>query len=392
MLRCVWISLLGALSLGALRHAAPMDVQANLLLLSIEMSTVKGYGTAWRHYLRFCLQLCVHPWQVCLPFVGSAGFLEVDHRLCQFVVYLFQHGLRSKTCGAYVNGVRQVHLVQLGFDPFQLHTRFKRLLEGIRRAEKRAGIATDRKLPFTHDMVRQGRRFIDFSHSSARGLFTAMSTGVAFLLRASELVVRPNSNHHVLREDVSFVCDAEGVPQIVMLWVRSSKTSSDPVQLALRVSEDLLGVGRLLFEWLALWDGPGSAPLFPGVTQRCLARLTKSLAVRLGFHGEEHAFATHSLRRGGAVSLKLAGFPDSYIQQFGRWKSDMWQEVYAALKFELQLRMVDSQFGVPGSSAFREVGCTLHVMHRVVCGRCAFVWMSLQSPVSGTMCARCRVR
>ena len=33
----------------------------------------------------------------------------------------------------------------------------------------------------------------------------------------------------------------------------------------------------------------------------------------------------HSLRAGGAMALKIMGYPDSTIQKFGRWTSDTWQ-------------------------------------------------------------------
>ena len=34
---------------------------------------------------------------------------------------------------------------------------------------------------------------------------------------------------------------------------------------------------------------------------------------------------SHSLRAGGAMALKIMGFPDSTIRKMGRWSSDTWQ-------------------------------------------------------------------
>jgi hypothetical protein len=89
---------------------------------------------------------------------------------------------------------------------------------------------------------------------------------------------------------------------------------------------------------------PPTAPLFPSFSRQKLSKVLKSLAVRLGYHGDECHFASHSLRRGGATSLLNAGVSCDYIQFLGRWKTDCWKQLYAKLLHETQLLVTYKAF------------------------------------------------
>ena len=57
---------------------------------------------------------------------------------------------------------------------------------------------------------------------------------------------------------------------------------------------------------------------------QCVRTATKSL--RMHENGiDPDLIGAHSLRAGGAMSLKIMGYNDSTIQKLGRWTSDTWQ-------------------------------------------------------------------
>jgi len=63
------------------------------------------------------------------------------------------------------------------------------------------------------------------------------------------------------------------------------------------------------------------------VTQAQMLRRIRFIVQQLHLHKQgidPDIIGNHSLRSGGAMALKLAGFSDSEIQKFGRWKSATW--------------------------------------------------------------------
>lgn len=63
------------------------------------------------------------------------------------------------------------------------------------------------------------------------------------------------------------------------------------------------------------------------VTQRQMLRRVRRAVrnLKLEVQGiDVDIIGNHSLRSGGAMALKLAGFSDSEIMKFGRWKSNTW--------------------------------------------------------------------
>lgn len=64
-----------------------------------------------------------------------------------------------------------------------------------------------------------------------------------------------------------------------------------------------------------------SRPRFVDVLQRAIARV----AVTHDLDLDPARFTGHSLRRGGATSLFLAGAPDRLVQLLGRWRSDAYK-------------------------------------------------------------------
>lgn len=118
----------------------------------------------------------------------------------------------------------------------------------------------------------------------------------------------------------------------VQITIPFSKTSTHPAQVkvAARGEDDLLCPAHALRLYLrfihpAHLANP-SCPLFlnhplieSGVSAESFTKRIHAFAAALG--RDPTQFAGHSLRRGGATALYLAGVPEAVIQQHGRWRS-----------------------------------------------------------------------
>jgi site-specific recombinase XerD len=59
------------------------------------------------------------------------------------------------------------------------------------------------------------------------------------------------------------------------------------------------------------------------VSSGSISKTLKRAASKLGLN--QHHYASHSLRRGGATAMFLGGAKDLTVQLFGRWKSDAYK-------------------------------------------------------------------
>lgn len=118
----------------------------------------------------------------------------------------------------------------------------------------------------------------------------------------------------------------------IRITIRFSKTSTHPVEVsvAARGDDDLLCPLRALLRYVARIHlqllANRDVPLFlkhplmkEGVTAGTFVKRIQALAASIGLNPAE--YAGHSLRRGGATALYIAGVPEAVIQQHGRWKS-----------------------------------------------------------------------
>ena len=118
----------------------------------------------------------------------------------------------------------------------------------------------------------------------------------------------------------------------IKLVIPFSKTATYPVEIriAARGDDDLLCPARALRNYIQylhpLLTSSLSTPLFLKEPFALVPVTASAFTLRI------HAFATllrkdpssyagHSLRRGGATALYIAGVPEAVIQQHGRWKS-----------------------------------------------------------------------
>ena len=271
-------------------------------------------------------------------------------QLQRYITYLARKGLRSKTIRGYLNGVKQKHIHRFGVDVVGNYMLPYLLLDGIRQAELDAGITTTRKCPFTWDNAVLVAKRTNHSDILASELSTAISTGVGFLLRASELVTCKKTTFQLRRRDVSFTFSPTGTLLSVTIQIKQSKTDRTVVSRTLPHAGSWYSVPALLHRWISKTEGLADSPLFPGLTRKSLSSGIANWALRLNLHDSGHGFASHSLRRGGATWLINNGASPTCIQIFGRWKSDIWKGLYAQLSFESQLQLGRAFGTLPGAS------------------------------------------
>jgi hypothetical protein len=243
------------------------------------------------------------------PVTPQAIQNQISH-LSQFIAFMSMDGLTSGTIQSYINGIKKSHLQSLRVDVIPEKAYLQLLIDGIKNIEDTAGITTKRKFPFTWEMLMACQSFYNLDNINQLEEFTLIATGIGFLLRASELMDDKKTNHYLRREDVKFNFSRKGYLQSVTITVRSSKTSRVSVWRSLGYTGNRTGVAALLFKYYqATKLRQPHSPLFPSFTRHKLSTVIKSLAVRLGYHGDTSIFSSHLLRRGGATSLLNVYYP-----------------------------------------------------------------------------------
>jgi hypothetical protein len=314
---------------------------AELLNASRADSTLAGYRSGWNHWLQF------------VAMTGSALWLDgapsarqgQREQLCRFIAYLEASvAVQHKSCVGYLNAVRQLHVRHFGEDVLSgllgEGTLPSLLLDGVERLQRLKGVHVLRKAPLTWDQVcaLYPLLSVDKPH-----VLAAIGLGVVFMLRGSELVSCPRSRHHLLVNDVVFYF-TPGVspPWQVRIRIKSSKCNPEEVFRFFRANgTHLCAVLWLWRHWCTLGASPlGSSRLFPTLTRSSLARAIKSCVSWLRLPEGPQSYSTHSLRRGGAASLLNSGrVHPKFIQEFGRWATDIWLRVYATMSAANQQKL-----------------------------------------------------
>ena len=328
---------------------------------SVQASTRDQYSVPWNHWLLWASEfgtdrfLRVIPtfWSLAVAAEYSFGFTVAA--MLSFVAYLFGD-LKLKPCTvtSYISGVKFV-LQMSGID-----TRFvdddptyRRVTSGCCLAYRSTHPEYDDKtMPFTVEMILAAQKFSDQTSIEGYMTVSAMKMAYCCLMRRSEYLLLPKTNHHLRGKCVSFV---HHLPDGSRVTVDSSKAFSCGLSVEtlyeivvdiLSAKNDKVGEGhRRTFRRIGKADQPvGHAfdlaedmwkysiwarPTLDGpffvyrssikLSYDTLVMRMKSTARRLGFN--QAFFSSHSLRIGGASALAAAGVPDYIIQTFGRWKS-----------------------------------------------------------------------
>ena len=218
--------------------------------------------------------------------------------------------------------------------------RLARTLRGI--ARKR----TDRKRerpPLTTDLLKRVLGELRAANPRMGGggaiqVSAALTAGVYGLLRISEVAPAKANAHDPAKDtrgcDVHFF-PSEYRPKYYTIHLRTSKT--DVFRRATTIRVFATGSSdcpvQAMATWMAIRRAGRNAPLFQrrkgrNLTRQRLTHVLRNTLERLGFEGK--AYASHSLRAGGAVSLAAAGYGTETIMLLGRWKSASFM-VYLAM-------------------------------------------------------------
>ena len=304
-----------------------------LLGASRAESTLAGYRSGWAHWLQFVAMTGGALW-----LARANGVHREDRdRLCRFIAYLESSvGVQHKSIVGYLNAVRQVHLRHFGEDVLAdllgVGTLPALLLDGVERLQRLRGVSCNRKAALTWESVCALYPLLGVAKPHVQA---ALGLGVVFMLRGSELVYCPRSAHHLLVDDVLFFfTPGEPLPWQVRLHLKSSKCNPSAVFRYFKANgTHLCAVFWLWRHWCTLGAAPpGASRLFPSLTRSILAREIKAAVTWLRLPEGPAMYSTHSLRRGGAFTLLNSGrVHPKFIQEFGRWATDIWLRVYATM-------------------------------------------------------------
>lgn len=255
--------------------------------------------------------------------------------LLYFVVYCDQHlELAPATIRATLSGVAHFCKLQTGRSPLvgATGTPFPRVQAVLRAVKKRRGAPKRERLPVTVDLLRLVHDELGRQGGPDAATFqAAFAAGVYGLLRVSEFTNPKTAQFdpavHANLGDLE-VTTGGGTGPTARLTIRASKT--DVFRRTHRVEIHATGKRdcpvRLLTDHVARNAGrPAASPLFVLASGAFLTRSKVTARLRqcleaLGFRGK--AYASHSFRIGGCVSLAASGAGSHMIATLGRWRSE----------------------------------------------------------------------
>ena len=295
---------------------------------------------------------------VCLV---ALGIRQQVLRICGFIHHCLEvHKLKASTINGCLSGIA-FHLRSslMSTDAFSHPSvgackSAAALLERIR-AEP---ILTARKLPFTVSMLKDL-----VAHETANGsmagkmIAVAAQLGLFCLFRSSEYVGNhkggpENKCHAILACDVLFELrqdngesvwfDATEVradmwPRVLLIKFILRSAKNDRLRMGsvfffrnlAAYSSTQINIVQVFFDWACI-AGLAKNSFFLAhrlrhsnlmclLTYDQMAAAVKRCVVRFGFRHED--YSTHSLRIGGACTLRAGGASDSMLELLGRWKN-----------------------------------------------------------------------
>lgn len=353
-------------SLGAFFTAAPSRVgtrptnefqalhcegSQHLLGQAVCSTSLARYDAHWRLWVDFCTQWNGFVPCVSLPFMAESTRVEQLRMLCAFIHFLkSRKGLHAQTIIQTLSGVRHGVRSAMGDVGIFADPAVAACRRAVSVTELRAGRrVTHQKLPFTMDMLLEHTRQTDFRSLQKHMVAAAMHLSFFGLFRVSEVVRSPErfakgEDHALTAKDITFqLRNSRDIPFVhiadyrwedilsMKVELRSAKNDQLRVGHTLFFTSDIttgINVVRTMFDW-ALASNPLAAdrPVFAYESGGTYVTLTydhirnavKGCARRMRL--DVARFSTHSLRIGGASTLRAGGASDSLIQLLGRWRS-----------------------------------------------------------------------
>ena len=187
----------------------------DLLTASRAPATRLKYATAWRHFARFGHLLSLPSLWLEPCAVSDLGCRQrYGALLARFAAFLAMGGVGASTVAKYLGHVRSLHHERFGVEFLSGLVQVDRVLDGLANRERlRPTAASGRKAPFTWGMFQQvAPRLVESPLLADRELVTVIAVGIAFLLRASELLPDGLTHHHLRRKDVISARSPMGSP------------------------------------------------------------------------------------------------------------------------------------------------------------------------------------
>lgn len=315
-----------------------------LMQSSVSPSTLRTYNIGWESWCNFAKLFQFDPFLRHFPPQELIVSSHVSTAVTFIAHCFFVRRLAPATITTYLAGVG-FYFRLAGLDTSFLNSASVDMAKSgaslLARRETTTGQSST--LPCSLDMILAYQRSVPVGYERYQAIVTGLLLGFSMLLRVSEYVALPNSNHHFRSQDVVFsYIDgstrashsvlADDWPQItkVTFLVRSAKNDihghGNKMIFARRSldSKNAVCLCKVAFDWAV------RAQLLQGdaflsyrqqwlVTYSDINHAVKSAATLAGL--PQARFSSHSLRYGGASALAAAGMSHHGIQLYGRWHS-----------------------------------------------------------------------
>ena len=260
-------------------------------------------------------------------FVGADPAVEAWY-LARFIAYLGVAGRSYSVINVYLCAVRHAH-VQRGLPDPTAHPLVRQCLKAYKRL---VGVAKPGKpkRAITAAILRCACSHVDLSVKRIRMLWACTLLAFACLLRSSEYSHKRgpwDPDSQLTRADVRLVTGDDGRPIRMFVNIKTSKTDVFHYGTVFRVDRTGGPLCAVDAVWAYMSETAGAAPSGPlfmdrgaPLAYKSMHQFLKDFCRTMGLDPKD--VGTHSLRSGGATSLRAAGVPWETVKILGRWRSD----------------------------------------------------------------------
>jgi hypothetical protein len=266
---------------------------------------------------------------------GTREFEEQDVLLCDFIGYLASKGLSYKTCRSYLEGIGRMTVMRHGVSQIGRHVRAWMCIDGLERIQGKEKVDVEETSGLSMDLLGKGWNAIGRGMSELGGcrMKAALTCGVAFMCRVSEITKTQGTDHFLLKRNVEFMYDDRkdrGKVTGMRITVRSSKNSKRPERSEIAATEArtcavramkayLDWVGSMMEDKDAVFGRIGGLGM---MTSKEVKEAIRRVAKEAGETGKIEDFNTRSMRIGGTNTLIDSGMKAYVIAKHGRWKNN----------------------------------------------------------------------
>ena len=283
-------------------------------------ATADLYATAFRSYKNICLILKLE------------NLFPLKEKILILWATFLSKSVDISTIKKYISGLHSIHK-DLGFKACTQNFYFlDKTLKGITRYQRVSRKSTpDPRLPITSEILKMMLKNVTFDNRDTIMIWSAILLIKFALLRAGEVLPTSyNPNNILLWSDLKFGSEKGVIYVDIYLYQTKTRRSSKPQKVRVACSNsNLCPVHKIieLFKIVKENDSENS-PVFVFSDKTILTPqvLTKYMRFLLKpVHPTPNFFSAHSLRIGQATDMSKMGIADSIIQNFGRWKSDVFK-------------------------------------------------------------------